>query len=113
MINQNLSSLLEEQVALDIEGIDRLYLNVHQPLLQIGGGACYFSPVTVASPFCLKLIVVLHSVPASPKSCPNDRQMSAIRANLTAAKPFPPPVLAKDPAKFKKKADSASSSGPC
>ena len=36
--------------------------------------------------------------------------MSAIRANLTAAKQFPPTVLAKDPAKFSKDADSASSS---
>ncbi len=42
MINQNLSSLLEDQVILDIEGIDRMYLNVYQPLLQNGGGAHYF-----------------------------------------------------------------------
>ena len=42
MINQNLSSLLEDQVTLDIEGIDRMYLNVYQPLLQNGGGAHYF-----------------------------------------------------------------------
>ena len=42
MINQNLSSLLTDKVVLDIEGIDRLYLNVYQPLLQTGGGACHF-----------------------------------------------------------------------
>jgi hypothetical protein len=38
MINQNLDELLEEKVTLDIEGIDRLYLNAYQPMLQTGGG---------------------------------------------------------------------------
>ena len=42
MINQNLSTLLTDKVSLDIEGIDRLYLNVYQPLLQTGGGVCHF-----------------------------------------------------------------------
>ncbi len=42
MINQNLSELLEEKVTLDIEGIDRLYLNVYQPMLQSGGGVSAF-----------------------------------------------------------------------
>ena len=30
MIEQNLKELLEEKVTLDIEGIDRLYLNAYQ-----------------------------------------------------------------------------------
>jgi hypothetical protein len=38
MINQNLGELLQDKVTLDIEGIDRLYLNAYQPLLQAGGG---------------------------------------------------------------------------
>ena len=42
MINQNLSTLLTDKICLDIKGIDRLYLNVYQPLLQLGGGVCHF-----------------------------------------------------------------------
>ena len=42
MIKQNLGELLEEKVTLDIEGIDRLYLNAYQPMLQTGGGVSVF-----------------------------------------------------------------------
>ena len=42
MIKQNLGELLEEKVTLDIEGIDRLYLNAYQPMLQTGGGVSLF-----------------------------------------------------------------------
>lgn len=42
MINQTLGELLEEKVTLDIEGIDRLYLNAYQPMLQTGGGVSTF-----------------------------------------------------------------------
>nr|VFK80017.1 MAG: hypothetical protein BECKSD772D_GA0070982_107914 [Candidatus Kentron sp. SD] len=42
MIEQNLKELLEEKVTLDIEGIDRLYLNAYQPMLQTGGGVSAF-----------------------------------------------------------------------
>ena len=42
MINQNLGELLEDKVTLDIEGIDRLYLNAYQPMLQTGGGVSTF-----------------------------------------------------------------------
>ena len=42
MIEQNLRELLEEKVSLDIEGIDRLYLNAYQPMLQTGGGVSVF-----------------------------------------------------------------------
>ena len=38
MREQSLRELLEEKVTLDIEEIDRLYLNAYQPLLQPGGG---------------------------------------------------------------------------
>jgi len=34
--------LLEGKVVLDIEGIDRLYLNLYQPMLQTGGGVATF-----------------------------------------------------------------------
>ena len=42
MIGQNLSELLEEKVTLDVDGIDRLYLNAYQPMLQTGGGVSAF-----------------------------------------------------------------------
>lgn len=42
MIEQNLGELLEKKVTLDIEGIDRLYLNAYQPMLQTGGGVSAF-----------------------------------------------------------------------
>lgn len=42
MINQNLSTLLKDKVTFDFECIDRLYLNVYQPVLQTGAGASYF-----------------------------------------------------------------------
>jgi hypothetical protein len=42
MINQNLGELLKGKVTLDIEGIDRLYLNAYQPMLQTGGGVSAF-----------------------------------------------------------------------
>lgn len=42
MIDQNLGEVLEEKVTLDIEGIDRLYLNAYQPMLQTGGGVSAF-----------------------------------------------------------------------
>ena len=42
MIEQTVSELLRDHVTLDIEGIDRLYLNLYQPRLQTGGGVATF-----------------------------------------------------------------------
>jgi hypothetical protein len=42
MIAQTVAQLLEERVTLDLEGIDRLYLNAYQPMLQTGGGVNHF-----------------------------------------------------------------------
>ena len=42
MIGQTIGELLTDHVTLDIEGIDRLYLNAYQPRLQTGGGVAYF-----------------------------------------------------------------------
>lgn len=42
MIKQTLGELLEDKVVLDVEGIDRLYLNAYQPRLQTGGGVAAF-----------------------------------------------------------------------
>lgn len=45
MIGQTVRELLEGKVVLDIEGIDRLYLNLYQPMLQTGGGVATFFKV--------------------------------------------------------------------
>jgi hypothetical protein len=42
MIEQSLRELLEDKIVLDVEGIDRLYLNAYQPRLQTGGGVAAF-----------------------------------------------------------------------
>jgi len=42
MIGQTVGELLEEQVTLDVEGIDRMYLNLYQPRLQTGAGVAAF-----------------------------------------------------------------------
>lgn len=42
MIEQTLRELLEDKVQLDVEGIDRIYLNAYQPRLQTGGGVVSF-----------------------------------------------------------------------
>jgi len=42
MIGQTVGELLGEKVTLDIEGIDRLYLNLYQPMLQTGAGVATF-----------------------------------------------------------------------
>jgi len=42
MIEQTVAELLSEKVELDVEGIDRVYLNAYQPRLQTGGGVVSF-----------------------------------------------------------------------
>ena len=42
MITQTIAELLQDHVTLTLEGIDRLYLNAYQPMLQTGAGAAYF-----------------------------------------------------------------------
>ena len=42
MIARSAGEVLEKHVTLDIEGIDRLYLNAYQPLLQTPGGVVNF-----------------------------------------------------------------------
>lgn len=42
MIEQTVAELLDGDVGLDTEGIDRLYLNLYQPRLQTGGGVVAF-----------------------------------------------------------------------
>ncbi|MCZ6830645.1 MAG: hypothetical protein O7F73_13850 [Gammaproteobacteria bacterium] len=42
MITQTASRLLQDHVTLELDCIDRLYLNAYQPMLQTGGGVFYF-----------------------------------------------------------------------
>jgi len=42
MIAHNVATLLRKNVTLDLEGIDRMYLNAYQPLLQMPGGVIKF-----------------------------------------------------------------------
>jgi hypothetical protein len=42
MVEQTVGELLENKVVLDLEGVDRLYLNRYQPMLQTGGGVVTF-----------------------------------------------------------------------
>lgn len=45
MVEHTVGELLKNQVVLDVEGIDRLYLNLYQPMLQTGGGVATFFKV--------------------------------------------------------------------
>jgi len=45
MVDQTVAELLKDHVTLDLEGIDRLYLNLYQPRLQTGGGVATFFKV--------------------------------------------------------------------
>jgi hypothetical protein len=45
MVDQSVGELLKDRVTLDLEGIDRLYLNLYQPRLQTGGGVATFFKV--------------------------------------------------------------------
>ncbi|RKT45570.1 hypothetical protein [Thiocapsa rosea] len=45
MLDQTVGELLNDRVTLDLEGIDRLYLNLYQPRLQTGGGVANFFKV--------------------------------------------------------------------
>ena len=42
MITQTIGELLTDRVTLELEGIDRLYLNAYQPGHQTGGGVAHF-----------------------------------------------------------------------
>ena len=42
MVEQTVAELLKDHVTLDLEGIDRLYLNRYQPRRQTGGAVANF-----------------------------------------------------------------------
>lgn len=42
MIPKNPGAIIQNHINLELESIDRMYLNVYQPMLQTGGGIAYF-----------------------------------------------------------------------
>lgn len=70
MIDQTLRELLEDKVQLDIEGMDRLYLNAYQPRLQTGGGVVSFfkghrgaqvASTTLMAPMSRDFVAAIHA----------------------------------------------------
>ena len=70
MIDQTVRELLEDKVQLDVEGIDRLYLNVYQPRLQTGGGVVSFfkghrgaqvASTTLMAPMSRAFVAAIHT----------------------------------------------------
>lgn len=50
MITKTAAEILTKHVKLELESIDRIYLNVYQPILQTGGGIAYFFKKTRNAP---------------------------------------------------------------
>jgi hypothetical protein len=70
MIEQTVRELLEDKVELDVEGIDRLYLNAYQPRLQTGGGVVSFfkghrgarvASTTLMAPMSRDFVAAIHA----------------------------------------------------
>jgi hypothetical protein len=80
--------LLTEKVALDIEGIDRLYLNLYQPMLQTGAGvATFFKQHPRSVPGCgaVTILFVAHWWRTRPQETAvlhNKRRQAAARIPL-------------------------------
>jgi hypothetical protein len=69
MIEHTVKELLEDKVQLDLEGIDRLYLNAYQPRLQTGGGVVSFfkghrgaqvASTTLMAPMSRDFVAAIH-----------------------------------------------------
>ena len=70
MIRETVGELLEDKVVLDVEGIDRLYLNAYQPRLQTGGGVVAFfkghrgaqvASTTLMAPMSRDFVAAIHA----------------------------------------------------
>ena len=46
-ILQTVTEILREHVTLEVESVDRMYLNLYVPKLQYAGGIASFSAITV------------------------------------------------------------------
>lgn len=61
MIPKNVAEILKNPVVLEVEGIDRMYLNGYVPLIQTGGGAATFIRDQLQKPFAFTAAVALLS----------------------------------------------------
>ncbi len=50
MVRQSVAEILQDHVVLELEGIDRMYLNAYVPTLQTGGGFAHFVREQLQSP---------------------------------------------------------------
>jgi len=57
MIPKTAAEILEKHVVLELESIDRMYLNVYQPWLQTGGGIAYFFKQTRNAPIASSVLM--------------------------------------------------------
>jgi hypothetical protein len=70
----NVNDVLEGHVVLDLDCLDRIYLNGYVPKLQVGGQVITFLPSTSATPSphppCSSRLVIVSAMPcgASPRS---------------------------------------------
>ena len=53
MVSQNIAEIIKNHVVLEVEGIDRMYLNGYVPGLQTEGGFVHFVASTFGFPHCL------------------------------------------------------------
>lgn len=81
MIAQSVKDLLEDRVTLDLESIDRIYLNAYQPMLQTGGGVNHFFTThrgeTVAS--TVLMAPMSHQFVASIKQFADENNIDMVR----------------------------------
>jgi hypothetical protein len=49
-LSRSVAEVLREHVTLEVEGIDRMYMNVYVPALQGAGGVASFFPVPSRTP---------------------------------------------------------------
>ena len=50
-VPHSVATILRDHITLQVEGIDRLYLNVYVPQLQCAGGVAHFFRVHRGAPF--------------------------------------------------------------
>jgi hypothetical protein len=94
--------VLEGNVVLDIEGIDRLYLNLYQPMLQTGGGVATFfkrhhgakvASTTLMAPMTHTFVKAIHDFAQHEgwRSSPLTRDSARTRSPASASRPSVPP----------------------
>ena len=57
MVRKNLAEILQDHVRLELEGIDRMYLNGYVPSLQTGAGFAHFVKEHLGYPIASTAVV--------------------------------------------------------